>query len=59
MHTLSGTVNGQKIYHWSLGDVYYITDSEGNWVVENQSFDVVVDAARNKQLLNESQSERS
>lgn len=57
MHTFSDTVNGHKIYHWSLGDVYYFTDKDGNWLFENKSFDVVVDAAKNGLQLYENHSE--
>jgi vacuolar-type H+-ATPase subunit C/Vma6 len=35
MHTWIKTVNGHKIYHWTLGDVYYIQDNE-DWIFRHK-----------------------
>lgn len=49
MHTWIKDVNGTKIYHWTLGDLYYVTDSSGNWICKNKSIEVV------EQFINEMQ----
>jgi hypothetical protein len=41
MHGFIKEVNGQKIYHWTLGEVYYFADKEGNWLYNDKSLSLV------------------
>lgn len=44
-HTFINIVNGYKIRHWGLGDIYYISDGL-NWSFEHKSLQVVEKHAR-------------
>ncbi|WP_010499990.1 hypothetical protein [Paenibacillus elgii] len=45
MHTWIKEVNGQKIYHWTLGDVYYI-EASGEWIYKDKSLSAVEEFAK-------------
>lgn len=47
MHTLIKTVNGHQIRYWSLGDTYYVTDKQGNWLYEHKDLDNVEEWTKN------------
>ncbi|MNK43718.1 hypothetical protein D3C87_624330 [compost metagenome] len=41
MHTWIKDINGTKVFYWSLGNVYYIKDKQGNWICENKNLNIV------------------
>ncbi|MNZ96468.1 hypothetical protein D3C78_1156610 [compost metagenome] len=44
-HTLVKEVNGFKIKHWSLGNIFYIPYGS-DWIVENHDLQVVENVAK-------------
>jgi hypothetical protein len=36
LHTLFKTHNSKPIYFWSLGNVYYIKNDNGEWIYESE-----------------------
>ncbi|MEK4006406.1 hypothetical protein [Paenibacillus sp. FSL H3-0333] len=48
MHSDVNIVNGYQMLHWTLGDVYYITDKKdsGVWLCEDKDKAVVEEYAK-------------
>ncbi|MCG7317657.1 hypothetical protein MHL86_10475 [Brevibacillus laterosporus] len=47
VHTFIQEVNGYKIKHWTLGDVYYIQGGS-DWIIEDKDLSKVIEFVMKK-----------